>query len=117
MVCILLSPGSTPVMQKGLPKMPDYDFRCTECDELFEVTRSMAASGEERCPRCGAEARKVFSPVGVSFKGPGFHNTDYRPQPKDESAPSKDETTPAKDAECPAKSDNSPGCADCAAAG
>ena len=117
MVCILLPPGTTPVTRKGLPKMPDYDYRCTQCDEVFEVTRPMGASRDERCPRCGAEARKVFSPVGVSFKGPGFHNTDYRPQPKDESAPSKDESAPAKTAECPAKSDSSPGCAGCAAAG
>jgi predicted nucleic acid-binding Zn ribbon protein len=30
------------------------------------------------CPECGGRVRKVFRPVGIVFKGPGFHSTDYR---------------------------------------
>jgi predicted nucleic acid-binding Zn ribbon protein len=31
------------------------------------------------CPDCGSdEVRKVFSPVGISFKGSGFYKTDSR---------------------------------------
>jgi putative FmdB family regulatory protein len=86
--------------------MPKYDFRCSACSKLFEVTRSMGQTGDECCPDCGAVANKVFSPVGVAFKGTGFHNTDYRPKPKDESAP----------APCAAASDSSPACASCPAA-
>lgn len=67
--------------------MPAYDFRCTECAETFEVTRSMSERGDETCPKCGAAATKVFTPVGVAFKGSGFHNTDYRPKPAAESCP------------------------------
>ena len=96
--------------------MPAYDFRCTKCGKEFEVTRSMGSGGPVACPDCGAETKKVFSPVGVAFKGTGFHNTDYRPRPKDESAapeapacPAKSDVTGAADsagacATCPAKS-------------
>jgi putative FmdB family regulatory protein len=58
--------------------MPAYDFRCTECGETFEVNRPMSVRGDEVCPSCGAVATKVFSSVGVAFKGSGFHNTDYK---------------------------------------
>ncbi len=64
--------------------MPEYDFRCTECDEMFEVSRPMGSTAKECCPSCGAAAKRVFTPVGVAFKGSGFHNTDYRPKAGDE---------------------------------
>ena len=83
--------------------MPKYDFRCTECASVFEVTRPMNQRGDDCCPSCGAVATKVFGSVGVAFKGSGFHNTDYRPRPKEESAA------------CPSSGD-SPACASCPAA-
>jgi putative FmdB family regulatory protein len=83
--------------------MPAYDFRCTECATVFEVNRSMGTKGDEACPECGAVSTKVFSPVGVAFKGTGFHNTDYRPRPKEESGA------------CPSPGDSS-SCASCPAA-
>ena len=67
--------------------MPAYDFRCVECAKTFEVKRPMGATGDETCPSCGAKAKRVFSPVGVAFKGTGFHNTDYKPQPTNDSPP------------------------------
>lgn len=81
--------------------MPAYDYRCTACKDVFEVNRSMGATGEEHCPTCGAVGTRIFSPVGVAFKGTGFHNTDYKPRPKDpDAAPST--TAPAPAAACPA---------------
>lgn len=76
--------------------MPAYDYKCTACDEVFEVNRPMGSNEPVTCSACGAPAKRVFTPVGVAFKGSGFHNTDYRPRPKDDSAPA-----------CPAKSDGS----------
>lgn len=64
--------------------MPKYDYRCTACEQLFEVTRTMGSTSKEECPSCGAEAKRVFTPVGVAFKGSGFHNTDYKPRPKED---------------------------------
>jgi len=84
--------------------MPSYDYRCTTCEERFEVTRAMGSSADECCPECGGPAKRVFTPVGVAFKGTGFHNTDYRVRPKADEAPSA----------CPAKSDG--GCAGCPSA-
>lgn len=58
--------------------MPTYDFRCTRCESQFEVSRPMGAAEPVSCPACDAPAKKVFAPVGVAFKGSGFHNTDYK---------------------------------------
>lgn len=83
--------------------MPAYDFRCPECDVTFEVVRPASETAAVCCPDCGAVAKRVFTPVGVHFKGSGFHSTDYR------AAPKKDE--PA----CPAAGSKD-GCSSCPAA-
>jgi putative FmdB family regulatory protein len=112
MVCILLPYDSNPSAVTGTPlldhegavhHMPLYDYRCTACGTTFEVSRQVGQAGEECCPECGGGAKRVFTPVGVHFKGSGFHNTDYRPKPKD--------TAPA----CPAGSDTSSTCDNCPA--
>ncbi len=70
--------------------MPAYDFKCEDCSTVFEITRPIGQRGDVVCPECGGSTKRVFSPVGVVFKGSGFHNTDYRPKPpaeKEEPAP------------------------------
>lgn len=57
--------------------MPIYEYRCTRCGHQFEVTHAVGET-VERCERCRAPVRRVFSPVGIIFKGSGFHVTDYR---------------------------------------
>jgi predicted nucleic acid-binding Zn ribbon protein len=50
-----------------------------------------------KCERCGRDVRRVFSPVGIIFKGSGWHITDYRktPAPADGEA-KKTETASAE---------------------
>ena len=91
--------------------MPTYDYRCTSCEQDFEVTRPMRATGDEFCPTCAAPAVKVFAPVGVAFKGSGFHNTDYRPKPVDSSPDSS-----TAESTCPAAASGAAACASCPAA-
>lgn len=66
--------------------MPNYDYRCSCCDIVFEVSRPMGSKADEFCPQCGQQAARVFTPVGVAFKGSGFHNTDYRSKPAAETS-------------------------------
>lgn len=87
--------------------MPTYDYRCSLCDELFEVTRPIgSATKEEPCPRCESPSKRVFSPVGVHFKGSGFHNTDYKGKAADTpSCPSEKQGSKDACASCPAAKD------------
>jgi len=59
--------------------MPTYEYRCNSCGEHLEVVQSFSDDALTKCPNCGKKAlRKVFSPVGIVFKGSGFYKTDNR---------------------------------------
>lgn len=85
--------------------MPAYDFKCLTCGSITEVNRSVKDDSPVECGACGGETRQVFTPVGVHFKGSGFHNTDYR---------KKD--APAADASPCSDAGSKPACSSCPAA-
>jgi len=58
--------------------MPTYEYACTECGEHIEVVQSMSDASLSTCAICGGRLRKVFSPIGIVFKGSGFYRTDSR---------------------------------------
>ena len=48
------------------------------CDHRFEAVQSFSDDSLTTCPQCEGRLRKVFSAVGVVFKGSGFYRTDSR---------------------------------------
>jgi len=62
--------------------MPVYVYRFVDSGETFEVQQSFtdAPLTEAVHPGSGEllPVRKVFTPVGVTFKGAGFYKTDSR---------------------------------------
>ena len=58
--------------------MPTYQYACTACSEQFEVVQKFTDASLTECPSCKGRLRKVFSPVGIVFKGSGFYRTDNR---------------------------------------
>lgn len=58
--------------------MPTYSYRCTACEHAFDIQQSFQDSSLTECPQCAGQLRKVFSAVGVVFKGSGFYRTDAR---------------------------------------
>jgi putative FmdB family regulatory protein len=47
--------------------VPLYAFMCDGCGP-FDVARPVAEAGEPTaCPECGAQARRVFTPPGLSL--------------------------------------------------
>jgi len=62
--------------------MPTYDYKCTKCGEVFEVSHAMNKQPRVRCAKCKASAQRVISGgMGVVFKGSGFQTTDSRKTP------------------------------------
>ncbi len=102
--------------------MPAYDFRCSECQTVFEVVRPIRSTEAETCPECGGDTKRVFSPVGVVFKGSGFHNTDYRQAPKETSGDAPKDDAPKDDSSkedstpCSSADAKSSACSDCPSA-
>ncbi len=58
--------------------MPTYQYTCTACAEPLEAVQSFTDAPLTECPACGGTLRKVFSAVGVVFKGSGFYKNDSR---------------------------------------
>lgn len=58
--------------------MPTYSYACTECGHRFEAVQSFSEASLTVCPECTGRLRKLFSPVGIVFKGSGFYRTDSR---------------------------------------
>lgn len=58
--------------------MPVYEYACTACGERTEARQSFDDPPLEECPHCGGKLRKLYSPVGIVFKGSGFYATDGR---------------------------------------
>ncbi|HEY0637388.1 MAG TPA: FmdB family zinc ribbon protein [Pseudonocardiaceae bacterium] len=58
--------------------MPTYAYACTECDHRFEAVQAFSDASLTACPECTGKLRKLFSSVGIVFKGSGFYRTDSR---------------------------------------
>ncbi|SDH15908.1 putative regulatory protein, FmdB family [Sinosporangium album] len=58
--------------------MPTYQYACTACGEQLEVVQRFSDEALTECPACQGALRKVFSAVGIVFKGSGFYRTDSR---------------------------------------
>ncbi len=58
--------------------MPTYEYACKGCGQHLEVVQSFKDDPLTVCPNCGAELRKVFGSIGITFKGSGFYRNDSR---------------------------------------
>jgi len=82
--------------------VPTYQYQCTECGEALEVQQTFTEDALTVCPDCNGLLRKVFSAVGVVFKGSGFYRNDSRSTTSSSTPASK----PAADAKpAPAKTE------------
>jgi putative FmdB family regulatory protein len=58
--------------------VPTYQYACTVCGHRFDAVQSFSDPSLTECPQCAGLLRKVFSSVGIVFKGSGFYRTDSR---------------------------------------
>ena len=56
--------------------MPTYQYACNTCAHEFEAFQSFSDDSLTHCPECQGDIRKVYTAVGVVFKGSGFYKTD-----------------------------------------
>jgi putative FmdB family regulatory protein len=85
--------------------LPTYQYVCTACDEPLEAVQAFTDPALTECPSCGGRLRKVFTSVGVVFKGSGFYRTDSREAAKAANGASK-ESTDTKAAESASSTDS-----------
>ncbi|PKW09398.1 putative regulatory protein, FmdB family [Streptomyces sp. 1222.5] len=69
--------------------MPTYQYQCTECGEGLEAVQKFTDDALTECPNCSGRLKKVFSAVGIVFKGSGFYRNDSRGSSSSSSPASK----------------------------
>ncbi|MGW1502016.1 FmdB family zinc ribbon protein [Streptomyces mirabilis] len=74
--------------------MPTYQYQCTECGEGLEAVQKFTDNALTECPNCGGRLKKVFSAVGIVFKGSGFYRNDSRGS-SSSSSPATKPSTPS----------------------
>ncbi|UGY91899.1 FmdB family zinc ribbon protein [Streptomyces gobiensis] len=86
--------------------MPTYQYQCTECGEGLEAVQKFTDDALTECPSCEGRLKKVFSAVGIVFKGSGFYRNDSRGSSSSSSpAGSKSDSKSEKKAEGGEKSE------------
>ncbi|MFI9121527.1 FmdB family zinc ribbon protein [Streptomyces bikiniensis] len=73
--------------------MPTYQYQCTECGEGLEAVQKFTDDALTECPSCKGRLKKVFSAVGIVFKGSGFYRNDSRGSSSSSSPASKSSTS------------------------
>jgi putative FmdB family regulatory protein len=93
--------------------VPTYQYTCTECGEPVEAVQKFSDAPLTVCTACGGRLRKVFSPVGIVFKGSGFYRTDSRngssvsaPAAKDKEKASSDSSSSSSSSDSSSASSN-----------
>lgn len=93
--------------------MPLYEYRCSKCNNLFQLMEKITISNESRaCPKCGGEAKKIISLSSFHLKGGGWYVTDYKRKSSGDSANKESACSqgssddPSRSSTCPATETN-----------
>jgi putative FmdB family regulatory protein len=57
--------------------MPLYEYRCKQCDRVFEVMQKFSDAPLLVHEECGGEVERLISAPAFQFKGTGWYVTDY----------------------------------------
>lgn len=57
--------------------MPIYEYRCKECQQVFEEWQKDFAEHQFSCPVCGGLSERLISNTSFVLKGGGWYVTDY----------------------------------------
>ncbi|MEV7415745.1 FmdB family zinc ribbon protein [Streptomyces sp. NPDC089919] len=88
--------------------MPTYQYQCTECGEGLEAVQKFTDDALTECPNCKGRLKKVFSAVGIVFKGSGFYRNDSRGASSSSTPASKPASSSTSTAAAPAPAASAP---------
>ncbi|MER5181848.1 FmdB family zinc ribbon protein [Streptomyces sp. NPDC002896] len=87
--------------------MPTYQYQCTECGEGLEAVQKFTDDALTVCPSCDGRLKKVFSAVGIVFKGSGFYRNDSRGSSSSSSPASSSKSSDSKTSSSDSKASSS----------
>ena len=95
--------------------MPVYEYKCTVCEQHMDVEQSFSDDALTTLPGCEVhksgkhQLKKVFSAVGISFKGDGFYRNDARSGSKASTGKSTESSSTSSDSSSSGSSESSSG--------
>ncbi len=69
--------------------MPIYEYRCDDCEQVFEAIQRISDEPLDACRRCGGAAQRIVSSPAIQFLGSGWYVTDYARKSGDQAANGK----------------------------
>jgi putative FmdB family regulatory protein len=57
--------------------MPLYEYRCSKCEQVFEVMQKFSDEPLTTHEACGGGVERLVSAPALQFKGSGWYITDY----------------------------------------
>ncbi|MFG3124260.1 FmdB family zinc ribbon protein [Streptomyces sp. NPDC048208] len=87
--------------------MPTYQYQCKDCGEGLEAVQKFTDDALTECPNCGGPLKKVFSAVGIVFKGSGFYRNDSRGASSSSSPAAKSSSSSSSDSKSSSTSSSS----------
>jgi len=83
--------------------MPTYVYECKTCEKVWELEQRITENAITEC-NCDRKqpVRRLIQPVGIAFKGQGFHINDYASTSAGTSETPSPSPAPAATTEAPA---------------
>ena len=78
--------------------MPLYEYRCRQCENVFDRLERASEPKDGMCPECGGAATRLLGAPALQFKGSGWYVNDYgkgngsKPTDTDKPAPAAKES-------------------------
>ena len=88
--------------------MPVYEYKCTRCDQQFEVMQKINDAPLTVCSKCGGELKKLITSTSFVLKGSGWYVTDYPSAERKKAQSSEKPSTAAKEEKPASASESKP---------
>ena len=76
--------------------MPLYEYRCCECNRVFEVLQKITAEPLQKCLYCAGSVEKLISSTSFQLKGSGWYVTDYKKNDAKTERTTNEDSSPIK---------------------
>jgi putative FmdB family regulatory protein len=77
--------------------MPVYEYKCSKCNENFEVMQKISDDPLTKCGSCGGKLKKLITNTSFVLKGGGWYVTDYPSSERKKAMDKKKSSAAGKD--------------------
>jgi len=86
--------------------MPIYEYKCTKCNEQFEVIQKFSDEPLKKCKSCGGKLKKLITNTSFVLKGSSWYVTDYPSSDRKRAIDKKKTSASVKDDKSEKKTDD-----------